>query len=191
MFAECVWLNEPAEWSVREANLTVVTDAKTDFWRETHYGFTRDTGHFFGREAIGDFRAQIRVDAEFTDLYDQAGLMIRTGAECWVKAGVELADGQALFSSVLTVGGSDWALGSSAEPRSPFWLRATLARGVLRLQVSRDGRHWPLLRLAPFPEAPSYLVGPMCCTPERAGLHVRFSEFGVGPAEPKHLHDLT
>ena len=191
MFADCAWLNEPAEWSTRDEDLTVATDAKTDFWRETHYGFTRDSGHFFGREAVGDFTAQIRVDAEFTDLYDQAGLMIRIGAERWMKAGVELSDGQALFSSVLTVGRSDWALGAHAEPRSPFWLRATVARGVLRLQVSRDGRHWPLLRLAPFPAAPRYLVGPMCCTPERAGLHVRFSEFGVGPAALKQLHDLT
>lgn len=191
MFEACSWLNPPAEWSVDEEHLAVVTDKGTDFWRTTHYGFTRDTGHVFGRETDGDFTAQIRVEAAFTELYDQAGLMVRVGPEYWVKAGVELSDGQALFSSVLTLERSDWAVGAPAEQGAPFWLRATVARGVLRLQASSDGRRWPLLRLASFPTAPSYLVGPMCCTPERSGLRVRFGEFTVGAAQSKDLHDLS
>ena len=37
--------------------------------------------------------------------------------------------------------------------------------GVIRLQVSADGREWPLMRLASFPKAVSHLAGPMCCRP--------------------------
>ncbi|HEX8537710.1 MAG TPA: DUF1349 domain-containing protein [Cystobacter sp.] len=48
-----------------------------------------------------------------------------------------------------------------------------------------------MVRLAPFPEAASYQVGPMCCTPQRAGLSVRFSEFRLTPPLGKDLHDLT
>jgi regulation of enolase protein 1 (concanavalin A-like superfamily) len=66
-----------------------------------------------------------------------------------------------------------------------------VSRGVLRVQVSADGKHWPLVRLAPFPEAASCQVGPMCCTPERAGLNVRFSEFQLSPPLGKALHDLS
>ena len=40
------WLNDPPEWSEDRGVLAVVTGAKTDFWRETHYGFIRDDGHF-------------------------------------------------------------------------------------------------------------------------------------------------
>jgi uncharacterized protein len=36
------WLNEPPEWHEANDALTVTTGAKTDFWRETHYGFIRD-----------------------------------------------------------------------------------------------------------------------------------------------------
>jgi regulation of enolase protein 1 (concanavalin A-like superfamily) len=36
MFGDCAWLNEPAEWSARGADLVIVTDAKANFWRETH-----------------------------------------------------------------------------------------------------------------------------------------------------------
>ena len=46
------------------------------------------------------------------------------------------------------------------------------------------------MRLAPFAKNSSYLVGPMACTPERAGLEVVFSEFRVTPPLGKDLHDL-
>jgi hypothetical protein len=31
----------------------------------------------------------------------------------------------------------------------------------------------------------------MCCTPERAGLVVRFTEFRLGPPLGRELHDLS
>ncbi|TNC13510.1 DUF1349 domain-containing protein [Methylobacterium terricola] len=185
-----VWLNEPVTWRREHGALHVVTDRATDFWRETHYGFTRDTGHFLGVMSVGDFTAQVRVQAQYEDLYDQAGLMVRVSPRQWVKAGIEWSDGLPMISSVLTVDRSDWATAPYGHDPGDFWLRATVAAGVLRLQVSSDGVHWPLMRLCPFPAGP-YSVGPMCCTPERAGLRVKFSDFTVGGPMGKALHDLS
>lgn len=185
------WLNEPGVWQESGESLEVTTDHASDFWRETHYGFVRDSGHFLGFPAAGAFTAQLRIQARYRALYDQAGIMVRLDAERWVKAGIELSDGRAMLSSVLTIGRSDWATSPYAGDPSDFWMRATVAEGVLRLQVSSDGKHWPLVRLAPFPTAASYLVGPMCCTPERSGLVVRFSELSVSAPLGKALHDLT
>lgn len=190
-FSRCTWLNEPPAWSLAGDDLSVVTGPSTDFWRETHYGFTRDSGHFFGFRTSGDFTATLRVRARFDALYDQAGLMVRVDETTWVKAGVEVSDGEATLSSVLTVGQSDWATGRFDGDAADFWIRATVERGVLKLQASADAKRWPLLRLSPFPPAPSYWVGPMCCTPERAGLDVRFSHFEATPPNGKPLHDLT
>jgi regulation of enolase protein 1 (concanavalin A-like superfamily) len=190
-FARCAWLNAPGTWELDGGRLRVVTDAKTDFWRETHYGFTRDNGHFFGCDAPGAFTARLRVRARYDALYDQAGVMVRLDARNWIKAGIEASDGQALLSSVLTLGRSDWATGAYDGDPADFWVRATVSDGVVRLQLSPDGRRWPLARLAPFPEAVSYRVGPMCCTPERAGLEVEFSAFEVTPPLGKGLHDLS
>ena len=191
MFAQGSWLNEPAEWRFEGEALHVVTDRGTDFWRETHYGFTRDSGHCLGLATAGDFTAELRVQAEYRALYDQAGIMLRLDAERWLKAGIELSDGQAMLGSVLTLGRSDWATGPYAGDPGDLRLRLTVAAGVLRLQASADGRRWGLVRLAPFPRAACYTVGPMCCTPERAGLVVRFSEFRLGPPLGRDLHDLT
>jgi regulation of enolase protein 1 (concanavalin A-like superfamily) len=191
MFEQCHWLNEPAEWAAEADQLTVVTNRGTDFWRETHYGFTRDSGHFFGREMEGGFTATLRVRARYESLYDQAGIMVRRDGETWIKAGIELSDGEALLGSVLTLGRSDWATGPYRGDASDIWLRVTVNGGVLRLQASSDGLQWPLVRLCPFPAAPRYLVGPMCCTPERAGLKVVFSDFILTPPTGKALHDLS
>lgn len=186
-----IWHNEPQEWSEQDGVLNVATDGGTDFWRETHYGFTRDSGHFFALETSGDFTAQLRVQARYEALYDQAGLMVRVDEQRWVKAGIELSDGRAMLSSVLTDERSDWATAPYAHDARDFWMRATVRQGVLRLQVSNDGVTWPLLRLAPFPKAASYRVGPMCCTPERSGLRVRFSDFRLSTPLDRELHDLA
>jgi regulation of enolase protein 1 (concanavalin A-like superfamily) len=117
--------------------------------------------------------------------------MVLIDDENWIKAGVEISDGEAMLSSVLTVGHSDWATGAFSGDSSDFWLRATVNDGVLRIQVSTDGQRWPLVRLCPFPPSAQYVVGPMCCTPEREGLSVLFSDFRVEPPSQKALHDLT
>ena len=191
MFERCRWLNEPKEWQLQSDTLTVLTDLKTDFWRETHYGFTRHSGHFFYCETDGDFTAEVRVQARYDELYDQAGIMVRLDESHWIKAGIEKSDGKALLSSVLTLGQSDWATGSYAHDPADFWIRATVAAGVLRIQVSSDGATWPLVRLSPFPRASSYAVGPLCCTPQRSGLEVKFSGFRVQHPMGKDLHDLS
>jgi regulation of enolase protein 1 (concanavalin A-like superfamily) len=44
------------------------------------------------------------------------------------------------------------------------------------------------MRLAYLPEAESLGVGPMCCSPQRAGFEVQFRAFAVGPAIAADLH---
>jgi regulation of enolase protein 1 (concanavalin A-like superfamily) len=178
MWEQGNWLNEPRQWSAEGDALRLTTDAETDFWRETHYGFTHDNGHFLGFERQGAFTARLRVTAAFATLYDQAGLMIRSSETQWVKFGVERWKERTMFSSVLTLGRSDWAV--AAEMRGDaFHARATLRGGALKLEVSDDGAAWSLLRIAPFPEAPACRVGPTACTPMRAGLAVAFDRFTI------------
>ncbi|MGV7212467.1 DUF1349 domain-containing protein [Bradyrhizobium sp. UFLA05-112] len=186
-----IWLNEPERWTAHGDGLQIVTDNATDFWRETHYGFNRDSGHFLGFPTGAAFTAELRVQGDFQALYDQAGMMVRIDAEHWVKAGIEFSDGRAMLASVLTDGRSDWATAPYEQDARDFRLRATVENGVVRLQVSADGKLWPLMRLAPFPRANSYLVGPMACTPERSGLKVAFSTFQLTPPLGKDLHDLS
>lgn len=188
--ADGAWLNPPAAVRAAAGGFTAVTGRGGDFWRHTHYGFVRDSGHFFAVPVGPAFTAEVHVAARYEHLYDQAGLMVRAGPDLWAKAGVEFSDGRARLAAVVTAGRSDWSLSAPDFDPGAFWLRMTLRDDALRVQASADRRTWTLLRLAPFAAGGRALeVGPMCCTPERAGLAVTFTGFGVGPATAAGLHD--
>lgn len=73
--------------------------------------------------------------------------------------------------------------------------RGTWPNGPARWRLDRDGSNdgtvWPPLRLCPFPRSGSYGVGPICRTPERAGLTIALSGVQVGEPTRKSLHDLS
>jgi len=161
------WINEPAEWRRDSDGLTVVTNKHTDFWRHTWYGFERFSGHLYAAEVAGDFTLQAKICADFTTLYDQAGLMMMADEQTWLKAGIEFNDDAPAIGSVLTLTHSDWATGLfPGDPRT-F-----------------------LLRLGYFPPGP-VKAGVMCCSPERGGLAVAFQDIQLSPPLDKALHDLS
>lgn len=186
-----VWINPPVEHHLDGETLRLTSDANTDFWQGTWYGFHRHSGHAFGFYLSENFTVQVKIEGEFSRLYDQAGLFIGESETCWVKAGIEFNDAQPAIGSVVTRGNSDWSTGLFPGDPTTFWMRATVQNEALRIQYSTDGQTWLLLRLCPWPRGRKQFVGVMACTPERAGLEVMFSDFRLGPPNGKALHDLT
>ena len=175
------WLNEPREWKAEGENLSLVTHDKTDFWQATFYGWRNDNGHFYYRDAAGDFTADIKFRADYTAHYDQAGLMLRLGPQDWVKAGVEFANGHCLLSSVYTRGLSDWAIGPKVPVHDRIHLRLTRKGAAVCVQRAA-GKAFQTLRLGAFAEERDVMIGPMACSPTRGGLKVRFEDFRIGAA---------
>jgi uncharacterized protein len=182
------WLNEPPVWRADNGRLRIVTGPKTDFWRVTHYGFIRDNGHFYHEQRAGDFTVQVKIEAKYEALYDQAGIMIRLDSVNWIKTGVEYMDGLPHLSVVVTRDFSDWSVRPADWP-GPVWLRLTKLGSAIRIQYSVDGLSFPMLRLAYFPEVSDLQVGLMCCSPEREGLTVEFSEFRISEPVNRGLHE--
>ncbi len=181
------WLNPPPEWTRDAGGLRVVTGDRTDFWRDTWYGFHRDNGHFFGGAAPAEFTAEIAFEGGYRHLYDQAGLMVRADAARWIKLGIEYTDGATQFSIVVTDGRSDWSVVRREGASGVQSVRLTLLRGAALAQF-RDGDGWTLMRLAPFAVDAPLRVGPMACSPERSGFRVRFTDFSIGPPDADALH---
>jgi len=61
------WLNEPASWQRTGDVLTVSVDPSTDFWRETGYGYIRDSGHVYGEVLAGVFATYLGRKAWYKD----------------------------------------------------------------------------------------------------------------------------
>lgn len=181
------WLNEPLEWSDRDGTLTVVTGDRKDFWRTTHYGFVHDDGHVYGREIEGDFAATVEFSAEYEALYDQAGLMVRLDERNWIKAGIEFTDGKHHLSVVVTREFSDWSVLPLPEAPTKIRLRMSRYGDALRVEYALGDGGFQMLRLAYLPPEGAAFVGPMCCSPQRAGLVVTFRNFTIGePARELH-----
>jgi len=182
MVGQCRWINPPAQWTLGPHSLAIVTDPETDFWRDARHEFTKHSGHLFAYDAPAKFTAAVRVRAGFETQYDQAGLMVLVDEAHWAKAGIEMSGGEALLSTVVTIGRSDWALAPFRGNSSDFWMRLMVNRGVLRVETSSDGQRWSLARLSAFPQIDRYLVGPMCCSPKREGMRAVFSDFSLAGA---------
>jgi uncharacterized protein len=181
------WLNPPASWRRSDGDLVVITDDQTDFWRKTEYGFIRDNGHFAYRTVAGDFSVEVTWAAKYRTRYDQAGLMLRLDAQRWIKTGIELVDELMTFSTVVTQDTSDWSLLPLSKGVDGAAVRARLVRKGSTVSTAwwRPEGHWQTTRVAGFPSAPVCQVGVMCCSPQRGGLEVRFSDFAVtaGPSD--------
>lgn len=175
------WLNEPGRWEGREDRLDVRTDPDTDFWQRTHYGFRRDSGHFFYREMTRDFTASVQVEGRYRDQYDQAGLMLRASDQVWLKAGIEYVDGAQQASVVVTRSYSDWSVSPLAPAAERFWVRVTRQGGNISVEGSTDGETYALLRIAWLIDDAPLQVGAMCASPEGSGFDVTFHELRVLP----------
>ncbi len=181
MQSEMHWLNEPPTWKDDGNQIEAITASKSDFWRKTHYGFTRDSGHFYYQEVSGNFTAEIRVIGRYEALYDQAGLMLRVDEENWIKTGIEYFDGQQHASAVVTREFSDWSVVKLEGYPPCLWLRVTRKNEAVEIFYSLDGENYSLLRLAYLVPSAVTLVGPMCAAPDGPGLSVIFAEFKVNP----------
>lgn len=175
------WLNEPAQFSDEGGRITVRSAPQKDFWRVTHDGGVRDTGHFYYRMAQGDFNAEVKFSGEYRDLYDQAGLMLRVDETTWMKCGVEFTNGQQNASVVVTRDYSDWSIVPLPGDPAALWLRVARHGVTLEVSYSLDGAEFTMLRQAYFTDRPEVEVGLMIASPTGNGFTAVFEDFTVTP----------
>ena len=188
---EMEWLNEPPNSMVEGETLLVETGLETDFWQKTSYGFVHDSGHLLSLSLPPESAIEVTFRADLSAKFDQAGLMLRRDAELWLKAGVERSDGRLYASVVTTVGNSDWSLAplpAHAEGQPLTFRASRKGDGItLRYRIGAEDE-WQLLRVAYLPADAQLRAGPMCCSPARAGLSVRFDSVRVGSPDAT-LHE--
>jgi regulation of enolase protein 1 (concanavalin A-like superfamily) len=168
------WLNEPARWQHDGDTITVTADGNTDFWRITHDGGVRDTGHFYYRPVTGDFMAEVTFSAGYSALYDQAGLMVRLDKTTWLKCGIELFNGMQHASVVVTREFSDWSVVPLRDAPPALWLRLKREGATCEVSYALDGESYTMLRQAYLTPADTVQVGVMCCAPTGDGFRATF-----------------
>jgi regulation of enolase protein 1 (concanavalin A-like superfamily) len=178
------WLNPPKSAEPDGDGFVVVAGGNTDFWRTTSYGFVNDNGHALLTAFRPGSSVEVAFIADFREQFDQAGLMVRVDERNWIKAGVEFCDGLPQLGVVVTREVSDW----STSP-VPEWagrevtVRASRTGDAVTVRARCEAEPWRMIRLAPLDPDAVASAGPLCCSPTRDGLQVRFTRFVTGPAD--------
>ncbi len=175
------WFNEPDSWSESPEKIIIQTNAKTDFWRQTHYGFIRDSGHFYFDTIESNFIVSVKFRGQYQALYDQAGLMIRADEKHWLKVGIEYVDGQQTLSAVVTHEYSDWSMTPLPNPPQTFQIRIERRREAIYLAYWERERGFQPFRMTHLPQSQPLQVGVMCASPEGNGYEVTFEDFQIEP----------
>jgi len=169
------WLNEPAEWELHDT-LEIQTLPDTDYWQRTHYGFQRDSGHFFHTTLTGDFTIRVHILAFPAAQYDQCGLMVRVDAENWIKVSTEAETEtfSRLGSVVTNLGYSDWATQDVPATQTEVWYAIERSGADFVLSWSLGGQGWRQMRIAHLLRCPDeILVGVYACSPQGGGFRCR------------------
>ncbi|MBI5958074.1 MAG: DUF1349 domain-containing protein [Chloroflexi bacterium] len=176
------WYNEPPVWKAEGSKITATSAPKTDYWRITHDGGKRDSGHFYFEDVTGDFVADVKFSGEYRDLYDQAGLMVRLDETVWMKCGIEFFEGLQHVSAVVTREFSDWSVVPLPNPPAVLWLRVSRHGATFEVRYSFDGAAYPLLRSTTLTAEPTIGVGIMLCSPTGNGLSAAFEGLTIRKA---------
>ena len=173
------WLNEPASWQRTGDVLTVSVDPGTDFWRETGYGYIRDSGHVYGEVLAGDLDVSVRIRGVLAAQYDQAGVMLRADEQTWLKTGIEFFEGRARLSTVLTLGRSSWMVTDLPAGSDDILLRVSRRGDAVEVRYLVGEGRAELAALVYMPPGAQVLAGVMAAAPEGPGFRISFHDLHV------------
>jgi len=179
--ADFFWFNKPSDYSVTDG-LHITTDAATDFWQRTHYGFRNDNGHCLFTKLEGDFCITTIVEYQPENAYDQCGLFVRFDEENWIKVSTEYEDRvmSRLGSVVTNLGYSDWATTDISSEIHQMGYRICRRGRDFLLQNSYDGQNWLQLRITHLHTSFSSLnVGVYACSPKTGRFQCTFKQIVI------------
>ena len=104
------WLNPPLSSTLTADGFSVSARENSDFWQKTSYGFIHTDGHALLNTFPQDSAIEVSWVLDYSQQFDQAGLIAYHDNENWIKAGVEYADGAPQLGAVVTKEKSDWSV---------------------------------------------------------------------------------
>lgn len=179
------WYNEPASWKVTDGKLEMLATPQSDYWRETHYGFTVDDGPFYYTSRGGEFEATLKITGEYKSRFDQMGMMLRIDEKRWIKTGIEYVDGIYNYSTVVTDNKSSWSVIKLSEQPKSVWIKVIRRLDAVEIFYSLNGKDYTMSNLSYLENNVPVQVGMMAASPDGDGFKAIFEEFSI-----KHLPDL-
>ena len=193
------WIHRPKKAAVGVDAVTITTEAGTDLWQRSYYGFRNDNAPGLLVEREDNFSLTVRAFFSYRVRFDQCGLLIYLDSDNWFKASIEYESKEVsrLGSVVTNQGYSDWATQDIATC-SLIWYRLSRRGPDFLAESSADGTTFSQMRVfhlhalgdtnpdeAALDEPPTrervVNVGIYACSPGQSSFEARFDHVSFEP----------
>lgn len=182
------WLNEPKNHTVKDGELHIEAEAKTDFFIDPENKKATATAPFLYKEIKGDFVATTLVQPDFKDQWNASALFMMIDDKHWIKFAFENSDATGkTIVSVVTREVSDDANGAILNDSDQVWLKMIRKGNLYAMHWSLDGITYNMCRLAAMPIAEKVKIGVEAQSPVGETAHHKFLYFNI---ESKTVKDL-
>ena len=166
------WTREPADFTVSDEKVEIVTKPHTDLWQRTYYHFRNDNAPVFQMETEEKYFSFV-VKTSFAEShhrFDQCGIVMYLDSDNWLKGSIEYENEQFqhLGSVVTNNGYSDWATASIDANIKSMWYRFSRREDDYCIECSADGESFSQMRV---------------CHMWRGGGKIRFGIYACSPED--------
>ena len=174
------WVHEPKAYKIEENRIVIHTDAVTDFWQRTYYGFQNDNAPALlmkTKEVYFSFLVKTEFDSKHR--FDQCGVIVYLNSDNWIKASIEYENEkfQRLGSVVTNSGYSDWATSDIPASQTFMYYRLSRRKNDFCIENSYDGINFIQMRIAHLFEGDDEIqIGVYACSPEESSFNATFTE---------------
>ena len=177
------WIREPKNAVIEDDRVEIITDAGTDLWQRTYYGFQNDNAPVLQvRSSDKYFSFVVKTQFESKQRFDQCGVVLYLDSENWLKASIEYENEeyQRLGSVVTNRGYSDWAITDTSASVKEMWYRLSRRESDYCIECSMDGIRFKQMRICHLWEGAGEITfGIYACSPEQSSFKAVFTDMQI------------
>lgn len=173
------WTREPADYTITDSEIKIVTKPHTDLWQRTYYHFRNDSAPVLQIQTEEKyFSFIVKTEFDSKHRFDQCGVVMYLDSENWLKASIEYENEKIQhLGSVVTNGGySDWATTETDTSVKTMWYRLSRREDDYRIDCSTDGIHFMQMRICHMQKGSGAIrFGIYACSPEDSSFTATFT----------------
>lgn len=177
------WIRKPAQVTMDDDRIEVITESGTDLWQRTYYGFTNDNAPVLQVKTDDRyFSFIVKTRFESKDRFDQCGVAMYLDSENWFKASIEYENEhiQRLGSVVTNNGYSDWATTDISSDIKEMWYRFSRRESDYCIECSEDGKNFRQMRIFHMWQGAGEITfGIYACSPATGSYKATFTDMVV------------
>lgn len=180
---ELSWTRVPADYTITDNQIEIITAPHTDLWQRTYYHFRNDNAPVLQMKTHEKFFSfVVKTEFESKHRFDQCGIVMYLDSENWLKASIEYENEtfQHLGSVVTNMGYSDWATTEIDAHIKSMWYRFSRREDDYCIECSEDGVVFKQMRICHMWNGGNEIsFGIYACSPEESSFKAKFTNMEI------------